>query len=54
VAENYKLKREPVDREKVIDILVNQHDFSKERVENSLAKLEESTNKRQKGLGDFF
>jgi flap endonuclease-1 len=54
VAENYKLKWEPVDKEKVIDILVNQHDFSKERVENSLAKLEQSTNKRQKGLGDFF
>jgi flap endonuclease-1 len=54
VTENYKLKWEPVDREKVIDILVSQHNFSRERVENSLAKLEESTNKRQKGLGDFF
>ena len=54
VAEHYNLKWEPVDREKLIELLVDEHDFSKERVENSLAKLEESTNKRQKGLGDFF
>ena len=54
VTEHYKLKWEPVDKEKVIDILVNQHDFSKERVENALTKLEESTVRKQKGLGDFF
>jgi flap endonuclease-1 len=54
VTENYKLKWEPVDKEKIIEVLVDNHDFSRERVENSLAKLEESTNKKQKGLGDFF
>jgi len=53
VAEHYKLKWEPVDREKVIDILVNQHDFSKERVENALTKLEESADRKQKSLSDF-
>jgi flap endonuclease-1 len=54
VSEHYKLKWEPVDREKVLEVLVEKHDFSRERVESALSKLEESSDRRQKGLGDFF
>jgi flap endonuclease-1 len=54
VGEHYKLEWESVDKDKVIKVLVEEHDFSRERVENALAKLEESTDKKQKGLGDFF
>jgi flap endonuclease-1 len=54
VSDNYQLKWEPVNKEKLIELLVDEHDFSRERVDNSLAKLEESTERKQKGLGDFF
>ncbi len=54
VSDDYKLKFNPVDRQKLIEILVDNHDFGKERVEASLDKLEESKERRQKGLGDFF
>jgi flap endonuclease-1 len=54
VTDNYKLRWESIDKEKLIHIMVDEHDFSKERVENALAKLEESADKKQKGLGEFF
>jgi flap endonuclease-1 len=54
VNDNYNLKWKPVDKDKLIKVLVEEHDFSKERVENALAKLGESTAKSQKGLGEFF
>ena len=53
VADDYKLKWEPVNKEKIISVLVEEHDFSRERVENALAKLEESTDRKQKSLADF-
>ena len=53
VADDYKLKWEPVNKEKIISVLVEEHDFSRERVENALAKLGESTDKQQKSLSDF-
>jgi flap endonuclease-1 len=44
-----------INREKVIDILVNKHDFSMERVEGTLSKLMEGRKGReQKGLSEFF
>jgi flap endonuclease-1 len=54
VARDYKLKWEPLDKEKVLKVLVEEHDFNKERVESTLAKLEQSGERKQKGLGDFF
>ncbi|KYK24627.1 hypothetical protein AYK26_03570 [Euryarchaeota archaeon SM23-78] len=54
VTDKYKLKWERIDKEKVIKVLVEEHDFSKGRVEKSLERLEESKDKNQKGLGDFF
>jgi len=53
VAEHYNLKWEPVNKERIIEVLVENHDFSRERVESSLAKLEESTDRKQKSLSDF-
>ena len=54
VTDNYHLKWKPLDKEKVIKLLVEEHDFSRERVEKALERLEESTDRSQKGLGDFF
>jgi flap endonuclease-1 len=44
-----------VDEEKIKKILVEEHDFSEERVEKQLEKLRKlSEKKKQKGLGDYF
>ncbi|MBU0472254.1 MAG: flap endonuclease-1 [Nanoarchaeota archaeon] len=52
---DYELVWNPVDEEAIIDLLVNKHDFNKERVEKTLEKLMKGKpNKNQKGLGDFF
>jgi len=55
VTKDYELKWTPVDREKVIKILVEDHEFNRERIEKNLDELEEVSKKgKQKGLGDFF
>ncbi|MBN2459369.1 flap endonuclease-1 [Candidatus Woesearchaeota archaeon] len=54
VTDHYTLEWKPIDKEQVIKVLVEEHDFSRERVENALAKLEQNTSKQQKGLGEFF
>ena len=54
VTDKYELKWEEINKEKVIKVLVEEHDFSRERVEKSLERLEKITDKKQKGLGDFF
>ncbi len=44
-----------VDEKKIRQILVNEHDFSDERVQKQLERLREITEERkQKGLKDFF
>ena len=53
VSDDYSLNWREVNKEKVIEILVENHDFSRERIENSLKKLEESDNRSQKSLFDF-
>jgi flap endonuclease-1 len=53
VSDDYKLEFKPVDREKIIKILVEDHDFGRERVEASLDRLEESSERKQKSLWDF-
>lgn len=55
ITEHYELKWKPVNRTKIIDLLVEKHEFSRERVEKSLDELEEQQKKgKQKGLGEFF
>lgn len=55
VTDDYDLTWKPVDREAVIKILVDDHDFNKQRVVDTLDKLEKETKKlAQKGLGAFF
>ena len=52
VTDEYNLKWETINSEKIYEILVERHDFLKERVENSILKL--TKNQAQKGLSDFF
>lgn len=52
VTKNYSLKFNEVNKEKIIRILVDEHDFSLERVEKQLNDLLKE--KRQKGLGEWF
>jgi len=54
VTDKYELKWEKLNKEEVIRLLVEEHDFNRERVERSLEKLERSSDKKQTGLGDFF
>lgn len=50
----YELKWSPIDREKVMKILVDEHDFNPERVEKTLNDLTKSNKpKEQKTLGEF-
>ncbi len=51
VTSDYELKWTPVDRKKIYQFLVEQHDFSPERIEKTLDAIAPA--KHQKGLGDF-
>ena len=51
VTNEYSLKFENVDKEKIIKILVDEHDFSLERIEKQLNLLNEN---KQKGLREWF
>ena len=54
VMKNYQLKWKELDEKKVKEILVEQHDFSEERINNLLKKFNENKEQRkQKGLGEF-
>lgn len=50
VLRDYKLEWKPVNKELVRDILVKRHDFSAERINNTLKKL----SKKQSSLGKWF
>ena len=55
ISKNYSLNWQPCNPEKLIEILHEKHDFSKERIENALKKLEESKGaKDQKSLQEWF
>ncbi len=55
VEQNYKLKWNAVNEEEIEKILVDEHDFSEERVKSQLEKYNtENKQKNQKGLGEFF
>lgn len=52
--DKYGLKWENINYEKINNFLVDEHDFSEKRVENTLEKLNKAAaEKRQKSLGDF-
>ena len=54
VTDNYKLEWKPADEEKIIRLLVDEHDFSEERVNSILNKtLQETQKKHQKSLSEF-
>lgn len=52
ITDDYELKWKPIDKEKIMRILVDNHDFAEERVQSALEKL--GSEKEQKGLADFF
>tara|TARA_Y100000310_G_scaffold336636_1_gene421715 strand:+ start:1143 stop:2177 length:1035 start_codon:yes stop_codon:yes gene_type:complete len=55
VSDDYELEQGELDAEKVRELLIGKLEFSAERVEGSLMKLEKELKARtQKGLGDFF
>ncbi len=55
VSSKYKLEFKKPDFEKIKKILVDNYEFSKDRVESTLAKLESASKlNEQKGLSDFF
>jgi flap endonuclease-1 len=55
VSDDYDLETKQVDREKVIKILVEEHDFSPERVNSALDKLGKARQKKQqKGLAEWI
>ena len=55
VAKDYKLEWKEIDKKKILKMLVEEHDFSEERVNKALDNLTESKSKKgQKGLGEWF
>ncbi|MBN2368137.1 flap endonuclease-1 [Candidatus Woesearchaeota archaeon] len=52
VKEDYEIKWGLIDKGKVIEILHERHEFSKERIENSIDEIVK--NQKQKGLGEWF
>ena len=55
VSENYHLKWKNIDEDKIMELLVEKHDFSEERVKSQIQNLVKNTNqKSQKGLVEFF
>lgn len=55
VTRDYKIEFKKIDKEKIKDILVKEHEFNEERVDNAIAKiLEMEESKKQKTIKDFF
>lgn len=55
VDENYELKWKGVDEDKIMKLLVDEHDFSEERVKSQIESMVNTGKKaKQKGLGEFF
>jgi len=52
--DNYELEWADINNEKIKKLLIDKHDFSEQRVANTLEKLKkESAGKQQRSLGDF-
>jgi flap endonuclease-1 len=55
IKEDYVLEWTDINKDEVINVLVDKHDFSKERVLNKLEELEkQKTKSQQTNLGTFF
>lgn len=55
VTDKYNLQWKEIDYDNILKILIDKHDFSEDRVKNTLHKLiEKKEKKQQKGLGEFF
>lgn len=55
VTDDYKLEWKPINKEKIIKILVDEHEFNKERIETTLDNIEkEMKSSKQTSLGNFF
>ena len=54
ITNDYQLIWNEINEEKIFDIMVKQHNFSEERVRNTIAELIKNKTKEQKGLSDFF
>ncbi|MBU1204347.1 MAG: flap endonuclease-1 [Nanoarchaeota archaeon] len=55
VTNNYSIEWKEPDRDKIINLLVDEHDFAMERIKTVLDRLlKHKENKQQKGLGEFF
>jgi flap endonuclease-1 len=55
VVDKYDLNMGEIDNKKVINLLVDKHDFSMERVKSTLSKLSSGMEiRKQKGLSDFI
>lgn len=53
--DNYELEWKAPNAEKIKELLVEEHDFNKERVEKTLSKItKEKEAQKQKGLGEYF
>lgn len=53
--DDYELEWKDINSEKVFEVLCDRHDFSRERVENTLSKLKKEQRKNsQKGLDQWF
>ena len=55
ISEKYSTEQGKIEKEKIIKLLVEEHDFSQERVEGALDKLMKSREKKQqKGLAEWI
>ncbi len=54
VSDDYSLSFKDPDKEAVSELLVERHDFDKERVEKVMEELLRERSQRQKGLSEFF
>ena len=55
ISKKYSLEWKPCNEEKLVEILHEKHEFSKERIENALKRLDESRGaKDQKSLHEWF
>lgn len=54
VTDDYSIEWGEIQTEKLTKLLVDEHNFSQERVESQLKQIEEKTDKKQTGLHKFF
>ncbi len=55
VSDDYKLEWNNIDEEKILEILVENHEFNRERITNALENIQKEMKKaRQTSLGNFF